>query len=142
MYLKRMHEIYIPTFVDVTELEEAVLKDLEDKVNVSIKDVTSTKFQKKIPETPNSEAKKGFKNNENYIIFFISDISTMKEEAHKQANVEPQELLKTFNKNKTKEDEREREGPLSTRSVKTDPIVKSSFSKNGKNLKNCYFVCS
>ena len=57
----------------------------------------------------------------------------MKEEAHKYADHDPQELLKSFNKkSKTKEDKDDYGNPPSTRSIKTDPINKSYFAKNGK----------
>lgn len=57
----------------------------------------------------------------------------MKEEAHKFADDDPQELLKSFNKkSKTKEDKEDYGNPPSNRSNKTDPITKSFFSKNGK----------
>ena len=45
--MKRLNEIYIPTYVDVTELEEEVF---DNHVELSVKDITSTKFVKKGPE--------------------------------------------------------------------------------------------
>lgn len=43
--MKRDFELYIPTFVDVTELKEGELK--ERKVEISTKDIVSTKIVKK-----------------------------------------------------------------------------------------------
>ena len=50
IYLKRKNEIYIPTFVDVNELEEGSLKERD--IGVNVKDVVSTKVEKKITEVP------------------------------------------------------------------------------------------
>jgi len=57
MYLKRLNEIYIPTYVDVTELEEEVF---DNHVELSVKDITSTTFVNKVPDLQNSAGvKKG-----------------------------------------------------------------------------------
>lgn len=62
----------------------------------------------------------------------------MKKEAHTKADEEPQELIKSMAKIKTRESSSgEREdvflggNPPSTRSVKTDPVTKSFFAKSG-----------
>lgn len=57
MYLKRKNEIYIPTFVDVMELEEGSLK--ERKIDVTVRDVVSTKMVKKIEAPASTGIKKG-----------------------------------------------------------------------------------
>lgn len=60
----------------------------------------------------------------------------MKKQTHKEADIEPQELLKSYNKKiKTRDSSNEKEDNLpSTRSVKTDPTKRSYFGSNGRNL--------
>lgn len=74
------------------------------------------------------------------------DISAIKEEAQQEATNDPQDILKSFNKkSKTKDSDKDKGediffgGPLSNRSAKTDPIIKSNFGKNGKFIEKLKF---